>query len=65
MNFKAHFKDAQKVIKRSQLAITTDYLGSHGQVNAASALATQVLAEMTAQCDSEAAALQLAKKQAQ
>jgi hypothetical protein len=34
-NFTAHFKTAQKAIKKSQPAITTDSLGYHEQANAA------------------------------
>ena len=60
-NFKIHFKEAQKAIKRSQPAMTPDSLGFHGQVNAA----TQVLANDAAQRNSDAAALQLATQQAQ
>ena len=44
--FKAHFKEAQRDIKQSQLTITTDSLGFHGQANAA-AIIDQVIERLT------------------
>jgi hypothetical protein len=42
-NFTAHFKAAQKAIKKSQPTITTDSLGFHEQANAASSIVDQVI----------------------
>ena len=60
-NFKVHFKDAQKAIKRSQPAVTTDSLGFHGQANSAN---QQVLTANEA-AQRESASNQLANQQAQ
>jgi hypothetical protein len=57
-DFKNHFKEAQRAIKRSQPTMTTDALGYHEQAASASALASQVL-QLTAQRDAETAALAL------
>jgi hypothetical protein len=69
-NFKDHFKVAQKVIKKSQPAVTTDSFGFHEQANAASHV-DQVINRLTAQQDidtimhNESAAEQVAKQQMQ
>jgi len=68
--FKTHFKNAQKAIKRSQPQITTDSLGFHDQANSVSVV-DQVLAQLTAQRDAETllanetAAERLAEEQTQ
>jgi hypothetical protein len=51
-NFKTHFKDAQKAIKRSQPAITTNSLGFYEQANTAS-LDNQVIDRLASQQDNE------------
>jgi hypothetical protein len=47
--FKEHFRAAQKEIKRSQPAVTTDSLGFHGQANTASSIVDQVVDRLSAQ----------------
>ena len=46
--FKNHFKEAQRDIKRSQPTVTTDSLGYHNQVNAAT-IVDQVIERLTAE----------------
>jgi hypothetical protein len=47
--FKYHFKEAQRDInKRSQLTVTTDFLGYHNQVNAAT-IVDQVIERLSAE----------------
>ena len=53
-NFKSHFKDTQKEIKRSQPAVTADTLGYHDTANTAT-LVDQVLDRLTAQRNAEMA----------
>jgi hypothetical protein len=51
-NFKTHFKDAQKAIKKSQPTITTDSLGFHEpQANTAETIVDQVLDQLSKQRD--------------
>jgi hypothetical protein len=49
--FKEHFKAAQKAIKRSQPATTTDSLGYHEQANAANSIVDQVIDRLVTQRD--------------
>jgi hypothetical protein len=49
--FKEHFKAAQKAIKRSQPATTTDSLGYHEQVNTADSIVDQVIDRLVTQRD--------------
>jgi hypothetical protein len=46
--FKSHFKEAQRDIKRSQPTVTTDSLGYHNQVNAAT-IVDQVIERLSAE----------------
>jgi hypothetical protein len=67
-DFKEHFKAAQKAIKKSQPAITTDTLGYHEQqANTAASLDDQVIARLSSQQDDATAitAETLAKQQMQ
>jgi hypothetical protein len=49
--FKEHFKAAQKAIKRSQPATTTDSLGYHEQANATDSIVDQVIDRLVTQRD--------------
>jgi hypothetical protein len=49
--FKDHLKAAQKAIKRSQPATTTDSLGYHEQANAADSIVDQVIDRLVTQRD--------------
>jgi hypothetical protein len=49
--FKEHFKAAQKAIKRSQPATTTDSPGYHEQANAAGSIVDQVIDRLVTQRD--------------
>ena len=50
-NFKEHFKAAQRAIKKSQPATTTDSLGYHEQANAAETIVDQVIDRLSSQRD--------------
>ena len=47
--FETHFKEAQREIKCSQPAITTDFLGFHGHAKNAAAIVDQVIERLSAE----------------